>query len=107
MLIDPLPEAWTFDAIGTGWRIDTPAIVPGAVRRQVAERIERFDRDWSRFREDSLVTRIACEPGRYRLPDDAGPLLELYRQLYAASAGRVKEAAAESAKMRCRHFELA
>ena len=30
--------------------------------------------------------RIAREPGRHRLPADAGPLLELYRELYEATA---------------------
>jgi thiamine biosynthesis lipoprotein len=55
----------------------------------VLERVERFDRDWSRFRDDSLVTRISREPGHHRLPADAGPLLEWYRALYDATGGRV------------------
>jgi thiamine biosynthesis lipoprotein len=58
-------------------------------RAAVAERIERFDRDWSRFREDSLVSRIAREPGRHRLRGDAGPLLDWYRELYDGTGGRV------------------
>lgn len=89
MIVDPLPVAWYFDAIGTGWRIDTADPIPDAVRTVIADRIERFDRDWSRFRPDSLVSRIAREPGHHRLPDDAGPLLALYRELYEASGGRV------------------
>ena len=52
-------------------------------------RIDRFDRDWSRFRVDSLVHRIAEAPGRYRMPPDAPALLDLYRELYDATAGRV------------------
>ncbi len=59
------------------------------MRRTVAERIERFDRDWSRFRDDSLVARIAREPGRHRMPEDAGRLLDLYAELYPATNGRV------------------
>ena len=59
------------------------------MRAEIAGRIERFDRDWSRFRDDSLVARIARTPGRYRLPGDSAALLGLYRELYAASAGRV------------------
>ena len=89
MITDPLPQAWVFDAIGTGWRIDTAEPIPDAVRSAVSERVEQFDRDWSRFREDSLVTRISRHPGRHRLPDDAPALLALYRELYDASAGRV------------------
>jgi thiamine biosynthesis lipoprotein len=89
MIIDPLPAAWAFDAIGTGWRIDTAEPIPDAVRAAITERIDRFDRDWSRFRDDSLVSRIARSPGRYRMPDDAPALLALYRELHAASGGRV------------------
>ena len=68
-----LPSAWDFEAIGAPWRIETPDAVDASQRAAVLERIERFDRDWSRFREDSLVSRIAREPGRHRLPADAGP----------------------------------
>ena len=55
----------------------------------MAERVERFDRDWSRFRADSRIARIAREPGRHELAADAGPLLAFYRELYDATAGRV------------------
>jgi len=89
MILDPLAEAWTFDAIGTAWRIDTAEQIPDAVRTAITDRIERFDRDWSRFRDDSLVTRIARSPGRHRMPEDAPALLALYGELYRASSGRV------------------
>lgn len=55
----------------------------------VADRIEAFDADWSRFRADSRVSRIAREVGRHRLPSDAGPLMDWYRELYVATGGRV------------------
>lgn len=80
---------WEFDAIGAPWRIETPDAVTASQRAAVLERVERFDRDWSRFREDSLVTRISREPGRHRLPADAGPLLAWYRALYESTGGRV------------------
>lgn len=51
----------------------------------ILDRIEVFDRTWSRFRDDSLVSRIAVEPGVWLLPDDAPPLFELYRRLYDAT----------------------
>lgn len=89
MISDPLPEAWTFDALGTPWRIDTERPLPDALRASVTARIAHFDADWSRYRDDSLVARIAREPGRHRLPADAGPLLALYAELYAATGGRV------------------
>jgi thiamine biosynthesis lipoprotein len=89
VIVDPLAEAWTFEAIGTGWRIDTAEAIPDAVRASIAERTDRFDRDWSRFRDDSLVSRIAREPGHHRMPDDAPPLLALYGELYRDTDGRV------------------
>jgi len=89
MIVDPLPVAWRFEAIGTTWRIDTSVALPGSIVDAVTERCERFDRDWSRFRADSLVSRIAAAPGRYVLPGDAGPLLAHYRELYEGTAGRV------------------
>ncbi|MEN9619890.1 MAG: hypothetical protein RL499_83 [Actinomycetota bacterium] len=93
------PQPTSFDAIGTSWRIGvasahTPLSSIGEpLGREdlaaVLERIERFDRDWSRFRDDSLVGRIAREPGSFTLPSDAAPLLELYEQLYALTDARL------------------
>jgi len=85
----PLHGVWEFEAIGAPWRIDTPDDLSVSQRAAVTERIEAFDRDWSRFRPDSLVSRIARGPGRHRLPADAGPLLDWYRELYDATGGRV------------------
>ncbi|WBU36779.1 FAD:protein FMN transferase [Homoserinibacter sp. YIM 151385] len=83
------PARWAFEAIGTAWTVETPEPVPASARAAVAERIARFDLDWSRFREDSLVTRMSREPGRHRLPAEAAGLLELYRILHGATLGRV------------------
>jgi thiamine biosynthesis lipoprotein len=53
----------------------------------IMARIEVFDRTWSRFRDDSLVARIATTPGVWEFPDDAPPLFDLYRRLYEATDG--------------------
>lgn len=50
-------------------------------------RVESFDRTWSRFRDDSLVARIAAEPGIWRFPSEAPALFALYRRLYEATHG--------------------
>jgi thiamine biosynthesis lipoprotein len=88
MIVDPLPVAWTFEAIGTHWRIDTRDALPLSIAAAVTARVERFDRDWSRFRSDSRIAALAT-PGRHRLADDAAPLLALYRELFEATSGRV------------------
>ena len=50
-------------------------------------RVESFDHTWSRFRDDSLVARIAAAPGVWRFPAEAPALFELYRRLYTATDG--------------------
>lgn len=88
----PLPESpsvWRFEAIGTPWEIETLEPLDRTTTDAVTARVEQYDRAWSRFRDDSLVTRIAHSPGAHRLPPEAGPLLDLYRRLYLATDGAV------------------
>jgi thiamine biosynthesis lipoprotein len=83
------PSERRFDAIGTGWRIDTPEPLGEADFAVVLERIAAFDAAYSRFRDDSLVARLAREGGAIDFPDDAGPLFDLYATLYEATGGAV------------------
>jgi thiamine biosynthesis lipoprotein len=76
-----------FEAIGAPWRIDTPGPLTASVVAAIHERIERFDATYSRFRSDSLVSRIAREPGVWQFPPDAPLLFDLYRRLYDATDG--------------------
>jgi thiamine biosynthesis lipoprotein len=64
---------FTFDAIGTAWEIETPTPLEIPVRRRILERIERFEAAYSRFRPDSLVSRIASsrDGGCFTFPADA------------------------------------
>jgi FAD:protein FMN transferase len=39
-------------------QVDTEPPLPDGVRRQITALTENLDRVWSRFRADSLVTRI-------------------------------------------------
>jgi thiamine biosynthesis lipoprotein len=78
-----------FDAIGTRWEIETDRPLSDDLRARISGRIDRFDATWSRFRPDSLVTRIAGtrHGGRFRLPDDATALLDLYDRLHELTDG--------------------
>jgi thiamine biosynthesis lipoprotein len=78
-----------FEAIGTNWQIDTAEALPVAVQKSVSELTERFDATWSRFRVDSLITRISRTTGTWVLPAEAGALFSLYRTLYDATDGAV------------------
>lgn len=85
----PAPDAWTFEAIGTAWQIDTATALTDAVRADVLGHIKRFDKTWSRFRDDSLISEIARGPGTWELPDEADHLLGFYDDLHELTGGAV------------------
>ena len=82
---------FTFQAIGTSWVIDIPENVTNEekILALIQERIEKFDTAYSRFRPDSIVSKIALNAGVYTLPDDAEPMFSLYRELYEMSKGLI------------------
>ncbi|MET1038365.1 MAG: FAD:protein FMN transferase [Aeromicrobium sp.] len=82
-------HAWTFEAIGTAWQIDTREPLAEDVQAEVLGCIKRFDTAWSRFRDDSLVADIARGPGEWQMPADADTLFELYDRLHVATGGAV------------------
>jgi thiamine biosynthesis lipoprotein len=85
------PSVFAFTGIGTGWTIDTRAPLPEHLRAAVLELVERFDRTYSRFRDDSLVTEIARarSGGSFSFPDLDEPLFALYDRLWELSDGAV------------------
>jgi len=83
------PHAQRFDAIGTRWQIDTARALSPAQWSTLRDRIGEFDRTWSRFRSDSLVSRLAGGPTTVEFPAEAQPLIELYRRLYDGTGGAV------------------
>lgn len=86
-------NTFTFEAIGTEWSIDIEGPLSEKkgqeILREISKRIELYDKTYSRFRKDSLVTKMAQKAGTYTLPDDAKPLLTLYKQLYQITNGAV------------------
>lgn len=82
-------SSWRFEAIGTTWQIDTATPLDAATRDRVAAVIDAFDRDWSRFRPDSVVTALAPMGGTAPTPADAPAMLEAYAALDAATGGAV------------------
>lgn len=86
---------WRFDAIGTVWEIETSHELGADDRERVGAEIERFDREWSRFRGDSAVTRVGRDGGSISSPD-AGAMLDAYRKLSQATGGAVNPLVADS-----------
>ncbi len=84
---------FTFEAIGTKWRIEArqdlskeeEALIFSAIK----DRIDSFDKAYSRFRADSLVTKMSKKAGNYPLPADAHKMISLYRDIYDLTGGLV------------------
>jgi thiamine biosynthesis lipoprotein len=83
----------TFEAIGTHWNIQVQQqITPAAWEKllvRIHARIDTFDKAYSRFRDDSLVTAMSRGSGTYQLPADGYRMLTFYEQLYKATNGAV------------------
>lgn len=78
-----------FAALGTRWQIDTDQALDDAQWAEIDQRIDAYDRTWSRFRADSLVTSLTTAPGTVEFPPEAELLLGLYRRLYDTTGGAV------------------
>lgn len=82
-------STWRFEAIGTVWEIETSSMLTAAARHAVESVIGAFDLDWSRFREDSLVSALARGAGVVPAPPDAADMLAAYVALSEATDGAV------------------
>ena len=80
---------WRFDAIGTHWRIETAAPLDESARALVDSTVAGFDREWSRFRTDSLVAELAAGAGTVPAPADASEMLDAFAALDRATDGAV------------------
>jgi len=83
------PSTLSLSAIGTAWRIESATDIDRDLREAIESRIETFDKTWSRFRDDSLISTIARQAGSWELPAEAEALFGFYRELYERSSGRV------------------
>jgi thiamine biosynthesis lipoprotein len=79
-------SSFAFEAIGTHWQIDIPQNDNKEELKPLIDEtlatVEEFDKAYSRFRDDSLITKMAHKKGKYLLPDNAEQLLNLYYNLY-------------------------
>lgn len=83
---------WTFEAIGTEWWIglyDFAPANPATLQAKITALINEFDSTYSRFRPDSLVTKMSQQAGAYYLPQNAELLMSVYRRLYDCTDGLV------------------
>lgn len=82
-----------FEAIGTKWEIiidrHTTAEKEEKLSKEIISRIEVFDKNYSRFRNDSLVTTMSKKTGNYILPEDAKKMFDRYKKIYEMTKGAV------------------
>ncbi|KND47677.1 MAG: thiamine biosynthesis lipoprotein [Parcubacteria bacterium C7867-006] len=82
-----------FEAIGTHWQIDIQNNLSKerevVLLQKINDRIVKFDLDYSRFREDSLVTKMSKESGEFELSEDADLMMMLYKKMYDVTSGLV------------------
>lgn len=83
-----LKHSWQFEAIGTQWLIETEKPLH-EIKATLTARIDSYDKTYSRFRDDSLISKVASKKGEYDFPADAGKLVEYYKYLYDLTDGAV------------------
>jgi len=91
---------WRFHAIGTAWQIETAMPLDDDARSAVDQAIASFDREWSRFRSDSLVAALAGGARAVAAPPDAADMLDTFVALDRATAGAVSPLVAASLEAR-------
>lgn len=76
-------------ALGTGIIISSSVPIPQRVQKRIRAFVDEYESVLSRFRADSLVSRMACAEhgGEFEFPAWTGPLFALYGEFYAATRG--------------------
>jgi thiamine biosynthesis lipoprotein len=80
-------DSFSFEAIGTSWRVDTREPLTSDQRAGLLRLAEEYDALYSRFRTDSAVTALATSGGHLDLPPHGAGLGRLLRSLHDATGG--------------------
>jgi len=78
-----------FEAIGTSWSIETTTRLSTIIQKAIHDRILDFDKTYSRFRSDSIVSKARHNVGTYAFPEDAQALFDFYKKLYDLTDAKV------------------
>lgn len=82
-------HSFRFLALGTEFEITSLQPLSISLQQSVKHRVQLFDRQFSRFKPDSLVTQISKQAGSYSLPLYTLPLLRFYQTIYRQTDGAV------------------
>lgn len=89
-------SSFRFEAIGTLFEISTASPMTKEVCRNIVSLAVGFDNDFSRFKDSSLIAKIARKSGTYQIPEYSMELFEFYENLYKVTSGRVTPLVGES-----------
>ncbi len=82
----PLPRVFSYESMGTTWKITIWDSLEEHRAHAIEERIQKashdFDHTYSRFIKDSLVTTLSTQTGEVEVPDHFMAMLHRYRALY-------------------------
>ena len=93
-----LKPSFKFGAIGTSWQIDIHDDISeeegNLIFEKIQKRIDAFDQHYSRFREDSLVMKMAqpkddVSARSYEMPEDFSLMWQLYEKLERITEGKM------------------
>lgn len=84
-----LASKFIFEAIGTYFEIATSEPLIQKIQQKILKTVDDFDREFSRFRDDSLVTQAAAQAGKYTFAKESQKLFEFYESIYRHTHGKV------------------
>ncbi len=80
---------FTYEVMGTVWKIAIYQHVEDTAKalleKDLGDRLNNFDRLYSRFKSDSLITLISEKTGEVEVPIDLVKVLRIYKEFYKIS----------------------
>lgn len=89
-------HTYAFEALGTKFSLTIWDAISASAAGEYFDAARRaadaFDAQYSRFKSDSLVSRLSSERGVFEVPSDLVSMLRLYEKLNGATAGALNPA---------------
>ncbi len=86
------PVTFAYESMGTHWEVSIWDKVGSSVFKELQEQVikssQQFDKTYSRFKADSLVTSLSQQTGRVKVPLELIEMLRLYQKLNTLSGGK-------------------
>lgn len=84
-----METSFSYEVMGTLWKIvmyeKLDESVEVFLEKDLREKLENFDRLYSRFKDDSLISLISQKTGEVEVPADLVNILRIYKEFYEVS----------------------